>query len=120
MKANSPKQRRIFSESFKREKVKELETKKITVLQLSRIYEVSSTAIYKWINLYGDLKNKGERIVVEKESEANKTFKLLQKVKELEQLIGQKQVEIEYLKKIIEFESEKQGCDIKKNIDSKY
>ena len=119
MRGTESKQRRIFSEAFRREKVKELETNEITVLQLSRTYEVSRAAIYKWIKRYGTLKSKGERMVVEKESEGNKTLKLLEKVKDLERLLGQKQVEIEYLKKIIESESEEKGYDLKKNTGSK-
>ena len=105
---------RTFSGTFKREKVKELEEKRITVAQLSRIYEVSRTAIHNWVRLYGSLKNKGERMVIEKESESKRTESLLLKVKELEQILGQKQVEIEYLNRIIKAESEKQGSDIKK------
>ncbi len=108
------KRMRRFSETFKREKVAELESKKITVAQLSRIYEVSRTSVHNWISLYGKLKTKGERMVVEKESESCRTDSLLQKVKELEQLIGQKQVEVEYLNKVIELGSEAVGEDIKK------
>ena len=110
------KQKRTFSESFKREKVKEIEAKKITVLELSRIYEVSTPAIYKWIKLYSNLKSKGERMVIEKKSESRRTKALLEKVKDLEQLVGQKQVEIEYLNKVIETENNLQDVDIKKNI----
>lgn len=113
------KKRRTFSESFKREKVQEIETKKITIAQISRIYEVSRTAVHKWVILYSSLKFKGERIVVEKVSEAIKTERLLLKVKELEQLVGQKQVEIEYLSKVIELGSELTGMDIKKKFVSK-
>ncbi|MCP4159977.1 MAG: transposase [Deltaproteobacteria bacterium] len=111
------KRRRTFSKSFKLEKVKELESKKVTVVQLSRIYEVSGTAIYNWIKLYGNLKIKGERMVIEKESESRRVESLLVKVKELEHLLGQKQVEIEYLKRIIDTESELTGVDIKKKIE---
>lgn len=111
------KKRRTFSETFKREKVSELEAKTMTIAQLSRIYDVSRTAIHRWIHLYGKLKTKGERMVIEKESEAKRTDFLLEKVKQLEQLLGQKQVEIEYLNKVIEFESNAVGEDIKKKYE---
>jgi transposase-like protein len=110
---------RQFSESFKKEKVKQIEEKKITVLQLSRIYEVSPTAIYKWIRKYSKYAGKNERIVVEKESEGEKTMQLLKKIAELEQLLGQKQVEVEYLKKVIEFGSELTETNIKKKYESR-
>jgi len=110
---------RTFSVPFKQEKVKEIESKQITVRQISRIYGVSSTAVYKWIMLYGSLQNKKERVVVEKESESYKTEQLLKKVAELEGLLGRKQVEVEYLKKVIDIGSEMVGVDLKKKYESK-
>jgi len=59
---------RQFSTDFKKEKVKQIDDGKITVLQLSRIYEVSSTAIYKWIRKYSRYAGQNERVVVQKES----------------------------------------------------
>ncbi|WP_372947881.1 transposase [Mariniphaga sp.] len=110
---------RQFSTDFKKEKVKQIDDGKITVLQLSRIYEVSSTAIYKWIRKYSRYAGQNERVVIQKESEQTKTFWLLKKVSELEQLVGQKQVEIEYLKKVIDFGSEITEKDIKKKFESR-
>ena len=119
MKELEKKSVRTFSVAFKQEKVKEIENKQITVSQLSRIYKVTRSAVYKWIRLYGNMKIKGERIVVEKESEALKTEKLMKKVSELEQLLGQKQVEVEYLKKVIDFSGEAINMDLKKKFESK-
>lgn len=110
---------RQFSTDFKKEKVKQIDNGKITVLQLSRIYEVSSTAVYKWIRKYSRYAGQNEKVVVQKESEQTKTFWLLKKVAELEQLVGQKQVEVEYLKKVIEFGSELTETDIKKKFESR-
>lgn len=111
-------QKRTFSEAFKKEKVKQLEEKKITVLQLSMIYEVSHTAIYKWIGKYSQILGKSERVVVEKESEGQKNIELLKKIAELEQLLGKKQIEIEYLNKVLDFGSELTETDIKKKYKS--
>jgi len=110
---------RQFSTEFKREKVKQIDEGKITVLQLSRIYEVSVTAVYKWVRKYSGYAGQNERVVVQKESEQAKTIWLLKKVAELEQLVGQKQVEVEYLKKVIEFGSEITETDIKKKFESR-
>lgn len=110
---------RTFSAAFKQEKVKELECKQITVAQVCRLYKVSRSAVYNWLNQYGDLHQKGERMVVEKESEAQKTEMLLKKVAGLERLLGQKQVEVEYLKKVIEIGSEEVKVDIKKKFGSR-
>lgn len=115
---NSKKTIRHFSEVFKREKVRMLEDRKVTVRQLSRIYGVTEAAIYKWVRKYSMLITKSERIVVEKESEGAKTLELLEKLGELERIVGQKQLQIDYLEKVIEIGSEEVGFDIKKKFAS--
>ena len=104
---------RYFSETFKREKVQQLLTKKVSVGELSKLYEVSRTSIYKWLYLYSDL-SQGTKTVVQMESESNKTSYYKQKLAELERLYGQKQIEIDYLNKCFELASEDLGFDVKK------
>ncbi len=91
-----------------------IEQKQISVLQLSRLYDVSTVAVYKWLRKYFLKFSKGERVVVEKESEGAKTLLLLNKVAELERKLGQKQLQIDYLEKLLELGSEEVGFDIKK------
>ena len=112
------KMRRHFTEAFKKEKVSQLDERKITVKQLSRLYEVSETAIYRWVKKYSKYAGKHERVVVEKESEGHKNIELLKKLAEMERLLGRKEIELEYLKKVIEFGSEYVGADIKKKYES--
>jgi len=109
---------RHFSEAFKIEKVKMLEEGQVTVRQLSRIYQVTETAIYKWVRKYSTRISRSERIVVEKESEGSKTIELLQKIGDLERKVGQKQLQIDYLEKLLELGSEEAGFDIKKKFAS--
>jgi transposase len=120
MKSNqeSKKQIRHFSEDFKKEKVKYIEEGISTVSQIAREYDVTRTCIYKWIKKYSSKYQKAERVVIEKESEEVKRKKVVAKVAELEQMLGQKQMEIEYLKKVIELGTELTGVDIKKKFDS--
>lgn len=113
------KRRRIFSEEFKKSKVKELIEKRITVRQLSRLYEVSAVAIYKWLYKYSVHYQQRTKLVIEMESEAYKTRQLLQRVAELERIIGQKQLEIDFLNKLLELGSEEIGFDLKKNFSTK-
>ena len=47
---------RNFSDEFKKSKVKDLLEKRITIRDLSRLYQVSRTSVYKWIYLYSDIK----------------------------------------------------------------
>lgn len=108
-----PKTNRTFSSAFKREKVELLEIGKVTIKDLSKIYEVSKTAIYKWKRKYSKLE-KTERIVVEKISEEKKNIELLSRIRDLEQIIGKKQLELDYYKAAIEELSEEEGGDILK------
>ena len=78
------KQSRIFSEEFKREKVKLLDEGKIKVAEVSKIYDVSKVSVYHWLKKFSSVP-KDERMVVEKISEAKKTIELYNQVKNLEQ-----------------------------------
>lgn len=113
MKKKSNKSHRTFSTAFKKEKVELLDSGKISVKELSKIYEVSETAIYKWKKLYSRYKQ-GERVVVEKISEERKNIELLNHIAELERIIGQKQMEIDYYKTTLEVIGESAGEDLKK------
>lgn len=90
------------------------------IAQLARDYSVSSTSIYKWLYRYGNERKKGVRMVVEKESESYRTAELKRKVSELERLLGQKQVEIEYLNRVIIEGNSHFQCDLKKSFEQKY
>jgi len=105
---------RRFSDSFKIQKVRELETGKSKVSDICQQYEVSSTNVYRWLNKFGSMKNKNERIVVETESDTQQLLALKRKVAELERIIGQKQVLIDFKDKMIEIAEETYGVDIKK------
>ena len=108
------KMRRRFSTDFKKEKVKLIDEGKISVSELSRMYEVTSTAIYKWMNKYSTKYTKGERVVVEKISEEIKTKEYLNRIAELEKVVGQQYLQIMYKDQIIKTASEQYGEDIEK------
>ena len=111
-------QSRYFSEEFKRRKVFEIEHKLVTIAELCREYEVSSTAIRKWIYKYSRMKTKKERIVVESESDTRKLQQMKERIKELERIIGQKQLMIDFQSKVIELAEEEYKVDIKKKFGS--
>jgi transposase len=95
-----------------------LEDRQVTVKQLSRIYEVSDTAIYQWIRKYSTKLGSSEKLVVEKESEGARTMALMKQVAELERVVGQKQLQVDYYKKVIEFIEEEIGEDMKKKFET--
>ncbi|HYK44557.1 MAG TPA: transposase, partial [Parafilimonas sp.] len=110
----SKRRSRYFSEDLKRKKVEELDKKLTTVSEICREYEVSHTAVYNWIYKYSLMKKKGVKMVVEAESDTAKIKALRQHISELEQLLGQKQFEIDFLKKQMEIASDQYGIDLKK------
>lgn len=109
---------RYFSESFKREKVREIERNLTTVLMISREYEVTKAAVYKWLYKYSALRQKQVRQIIEPMSDAEKVKELRKKIQELERLVGQKQILLEFKDKMIELAEEKYGVDIKKKFGS--
>lgn len=111
----SPKYNRQFSEEFRRQKVKELTEKTIKIKDICDVYGVSRTTVYKWLYLYSPHHERGTKQVVEMESEAHKTKQLLHRVAELERIVGQKQMEIDFLSKLIDISSQELKVDLKKN-----
>jgi transposase-like protein len=110
----SQRRKRYFSEDFKRRRVDELDHKLTTVADICKAYEVSDTAVYKWIYTYSRMRKKTERQVVESDSESVRFNKLQERVKELERIIGQKQILIDFQDKVIELAEEEYNVDIKK------
>lgn len=109
------KKQRIFSEDYKKEIVTLFESGKYSVLQLSKLYAIATPVIYRWIHKFSTLNEKGARIVEMKESSSKKLEDLLNKVKELEQIVGKKQIKIDYLEKMMDLAEEEYSIDIKKN-----
>jgi transposase len=108
-------QRRIFSEDFKKARIKEYESGKFTIQELSRLFDIQASILYRWIYLYSVYNKKSVRVVEMIDSGTKKLKDLETRVKELERVIGQKQLEIDYLEKMIDLAKEKFDIDIKKN-----
>lgn len=121
MKANVKllKKSRRYSDDFKRSLVKEFESGKLSVLQLSRLYGVHDVTIYKWIHKFSNFNEKGIRIIEMDESSNSKVKALEQRIKELEQAVGQKQIKIDYLEKMIDIAKDDFAIDIKKNFNTR-
>ena len=111
--------RRIFSEEFKRKKVREIEQKITTIAEVSREYEVRASNVSKWLTQYSTNRMKSVRTIVESESDTRKLFDLQQKIAELERVIGQKQLLIDFQAKMMELAEQEYGIDIKKKFERK-
>ena len=112
-------QNRYFSDGFKRKKVSEIDRNLTTIAEISREYQVSRTSIRKWIYKYSDMRKRGVKQVVEAKSDTIKIQQLKQQIKELEQVIGQKQLLIDFQQKVMELAEDEYGVDIKKKFGKK-
>lgn len=105
---------RYFSEAFKKSKVEELVKKEVSIQEICDLYGVSRQSVYKWLYLYSPHHQKGTKQIVEMESESRRSKILLERVAELEGVIGRKQLTIDYLEKLIEVAGVELGYDLKK------
>ena len=110
--------RRIFSEEFKKARIKDYESGKFTVNELSRLFDIQGAVIYRWIYKYSVYNKKSVKVVEMSESSTKKLKELELRIKELEQVVGQKQLKIDYLEKMIDLAKEELNIDIKKNSDT--
>ena len=110
--------RRYFSDTFKKEKVQELIDKRTTIQKLCDLYGVSRTSVYTWLYQYSPHYAQKSRQVVEMESESQKTQFYQNRVAELERIVGQKQLEIDFRDKLIDLASAALGVDLKKNFST--
>jgi len=110
---------RYFSEDFKRKKVSELERNLVSISEICREYQVSNTAVYNWIYKYSVMRKKGLKQVVESKSDSKKILALKEQVRELERIIGEKQVKLDFQSKMIELAESIYKIDIKKKFSGK-
>jgi transposase-like protein len=76
-------QNRYFSEDFKRKKVSEIERNLVGITELCREYQVSATAVYKWIYKYSGMRKKNVKQVIESKSDSKKIQQLREQIQEL-------------------------------------
>ena len=110
--------RRVFSEEVKKKVVKLYETGQNSVAGLSKIYEVSGSSIYEWIYRYSEYEKQSLKIVEMKDSMVHKVKVLESKIKELERIIGRKQIKIDFYDKMIEIGKEEFNIDLLKNLNT--
>jgi len=120
MKANLSKikKTRRYSEEFKRKIVKDFESGTFTVLELSKLHHIHFQSIYDWIYKYSTQHEKYIEVIEMKSSSTKKLKDLESRIKELERAVGQKQLHIDYLEKMLEIAKEDLGVDIKKNYNT--
>jgi len=116
MKANIRKIKKVrkYADDFKRRLVAEYESGGYSVYELERLYGVTNRTIYNWIYKYSTFNKKGYRVVEHKQSSGKKVKDLENRIKELESVIGRKQIKIDLLETMIDVAKDELDIDIKK------
>ncbi len=109
---------RIFSEELKKKAVKDLVSKRTTIRALVNEHQVSEQTVYRWLYKYWPYHEQKCTLVVQMKSEETKNSELQKRVAELERVVGQKQLEIDFLNKLLEIGSSELGFDLKKNFNT--
>lgn len=105
--------KKVFSESVKRDNVRQIELGQKTQSEVAKLYGISPPAVSGWVRKYGKLPRR-ERVVIESESDYTA---LKEKEKELlkyEQTVGRLHMELTYLKQVIRQASIEYSEDIEK------
>ncbi len=106
---------RRFSEDFKLKIVKSYESGEFSVGEMAKIYDINPQTIYRWIYKYSMYNKQSIQVVEMKDSQAQRMKQMEARIKELERTVGQKQMNIDYLEKMIELAKEHYDIDVKKN-----
>jgi transposase len=112
-------QNRYFSDDIKKKIVRDLERNYNTIGDVCKTYQVSRTSIYRWIYKYSAMAKKRHKQVVEPKSDTQQIKLLRERIKELERIVGQKQLLLEFKDKMIEIAEATYNVDIKKKVGSK-
>jgi transposase len=107
--------RRAFSEEFKRARVEDYEKGRFTATEIAKLYHLGVSQVYHWVRKYSHYPQHQIRIVEMADSNNNKIKAYQEKIRQLEQAVGQKQIQIDLLEQIISLAGEKFGVDLKKN-----
>src|SRR5699024_2383639 len=106
--------RREFSQQIKRQAVKEFRSGAYTVKELADLYHCAQQTIYRWIYKYSPADQPQINVVEMSKSSDQKVKDLQHKIAELERMLGQKQIKVDFLQKMVELAEEEYDIDLKK------
>ncbi|MDR7132808.1 transposase-like protein [Algoriphagus sp. 4150] len=110
------KPQRIFSLELRKQIVGQIERRELTVIEAVREYEIGGKqTVYNWLYKYSATLKKGTRMVMEKDSQENKSQELRSRIKELEAALGRKSLEADLYRIIVEKASDEYRVDLKKS-----
>lgn len=110
---------RVFSEQIRRKAVKEFRSGTYTAKELADLYHCSLQTIYNWIYKYSPGDSPQVNVVEMSESTDKKVKDLHDKIARLERALGQKQIKVDFLEKMIDLAEDEYNLDVKKSSSSK-
>lgn len=96
------KQVRHFSPTIKKQVVALIEQKQLNVATAAREYGVHAQTIYNWIYRYSSYNANGGIMMVDKKHQQSQLAALQQQVQQLQSVLGQKQMQLDYWQKYAE------------------
>ncbi|MGK7391068.1 MAG: transposase [Candidatus Cyclobacteriaceae bacterium M2_1C_046] len=105
--------RRRFSEDFKQEQVRLIESGKVTLGEVSKLYQVKGQNVKRWLIKYGKKQVPG-KILISNGKEFDRVRELEKEKKDLLELIGKQRVELIYKEELIRLAKAKLGEDFEK------
>lgn len=105
--------RKVFSESFKKQKVELIESGKLTTGSVATQFDLSYAAVYQWVKKYGKA-IPPDKIVIESDSDYLKVLELQKDKSNLERIVGKQQIRIDYYETLIEMIKEHYKEDVEK------
>lgn len=111
---------RIYSIELKKSVVSQIEKGELTVMEACRVYDIKSAqTVYNWIYKISRTLQKPIRTVVEKNSVDHKFKELEARIRDLEAVLGRKELELDLYRRIVDLASKEYSVDLKKSFGNK-
>lgn len=105
--------RRRFTTDFRIQQVQLIESGKITIQEVSKLYEVKVDSVQRWLVKFGS-KPLPKPIIISDGSEISRLKELEKENKRLLEIIGTQQVELFYQRALVDVAKSKLGEDFEK------
>jgi len=104
---------RRFSETFRQEQVDLIESGKLSIGEVSRLYEVKRQNVKRWLTKYGT-KEIAPQIIITTSSDYDRIGQMEKEIRELKELIGSQQIQIVHLESVYHEAEKKLGKGFEK------
>ncbi len=107
--------RRRFSEEFRKEQVRLIESTDLTIADVCNLLEVKREPVKRWLDKYST-KELPKQIVIQAQGEVKRVKELERQSAHLKKVIGEQQLELLYLRECLSIAKERLGEDFEKKI----